>query len=119
MKVEIDGGRTAFRPGEEVRGVVSWSLDESPTGVELRLFWRTEGKGIPDVGVVETVGFDGAGRADRREFRVRLPDGPYSFTGQLVSLIWAVEVVAEPGGAAASQDLVLSPTGNPIVLSAL
>jgi hypothetical protein len=119
IRVELDGGKAAFRPGEEVRGVASWSLDEDPTSVELRLFWRTEGKGTQDVGVAETVAFEAAGRADRREFRIRLPEGPYSFTGQLVSLVWAVEVVAEPGSVAGIQDLVVSPTGEAIVLRAV
>ncbi len=95
LEISTEGGRLAFHPGEELRGTASWSLDAPPTKVELRLFWRTEGKGSQDVGVVETLSFDGAGAEDRREFRLRLPPGPYSFSGKLISLIWALELVAE------------------------
>lgn len=116
LRVEVEGGAVAFHPGDEVRGTASWSLDEEPTSVELRLFWRTEGKGTEDIGVVETVPFDGAGRQDRRDFHVRLPPAPYSFSGRLVSLVWGLEVVAEPGAVAGRQDIVLSPTGREIVL---
>lgn len=116
IRVEIEGRRDGFRPGDEVRGTASWSLDEDPTGVELRLFWRTEGKGTQDVGVAETLAFQGAGRSDRREFCVRLPNGPYSFTGRLVSLVWAIEVVVEPGSIADRQELVVSPTGRAVTL---
>jgi hypothetical protein len=62
--------------------------------------------------------FDGAGAEDRHEFRLRLPSGPYSFSGKLISLIWALEVVAEPGADAGRQDITLSPTGRELVIAA-
>jgi hypothetical protein len=118
LEISTEGGRLAFHPGEELRGTASWSLDAPPTKVELRLFWRTEGKGSQDVGVVETLSFDGAGPEERREFRLRLPPGPYSFSGKLISLIWALELVAEPGADAGRQDITLSPTGRELVIAA-
>ena len=118
LEVSTQGRRLAFHPGEELRGTASWSLDAPPTKVELRLFWRTEGKGSQDVGVVETLSFDGAGADDRREFRLRLPNGPYSFSGKLISLIWALELVAEPGADSGRQDITLSPTGRELVIAA-
>jgi hypothetical protein len=114
LEISTEGGRLAFHPGEELRGTASWSLETPPTKVELRLFWRTEGKGSQDVDVVETLSFDGAGAEDRREFRLRLPPGPYSFSGKLISLIWALELVAEPSADAGRQDITLSPTGHEI-----
>jgi hypothetical protein len=117
LEIATEEGRSGFHPGEELRGTASWSLDAPPTKVELRLFWRTEGKGSQDVGVVETLSFDDAGPEERREFRFRLPPGPYSFSGKLISLIWALELVAEPGADAGRQDITLSPTGREILLS--
>ena len=117
LEISTEGGRLGFHPGEELRGTASWSLETPPTKVELRLFWRTEGKGSQDVGVVETLSFDGAGAEDRREFRLRLPPGPYSFSGKLISLIWAFELVAEPGADAGRQDITISPTGREIVIA--
>jgi len=116
LEISTEAGRLAFHPGEELRGTASWSLETPPTKVELRLFWRTEGKGSQDVGVVETVAFDGAGPEERREFRLRLPNGPYSFSGKLISLIWALELVAEPGADAGRQDITISPTGRELVI---
>ena len=118
LEISTEAGRLAFHPGEELRGTASWSLETPPTKVELRLFWRTEGKGSQDVGVVETVAFDGAGPEERREFRLRLPNGPYSFSGKLISLIWALELVAEPGADAGRQDITISPTGRELVIAA-
>jgi hypothetical protein len=117
LEISTDAGRLAFHPGEELRGTASWSLETPPTKVELRLFWRTEGKGSQDVGVVETLSFDGAAPEERRDFRLRLPPGPYSFSGKLISLIWALELVAEPGADAGRLDITLSPTGREILVA--
>jgi len=112
--VEPDGGKRAFAPGGELRGRASWTLDADPESVEVRLFWRTEGKGNPDTGVADTVAFDAPGRQDRREFRLKIPAGPYSFEGKLITILWSVEVVAEPGSEGGRQDVVVSPTGQPV-----
>ena len=114
LTVELENGKLAFRPGDEVRGRASWTLDADPQSVEVRLFWRTEGKGTQDVGIADSTAFDGPGLKDRREFRLKIPSGPYSFAGKLVAIVWSVEVVAEPGSLAGRQDIVVSPTGKPI-----
>lgn len=116
IQVETVDGRVSFLPGETVEGVASWHLDAPPQSIELRLFWYTEGKGDQDVRIVETVSFEQPGTDDRRAFRVRLPAGPYSFSGKLISLSWALEVVAEPGARAGRCPLVISPAGREILL---
>ena len=84
--------------------------------VELRLFWYTQGKGDQDVGVVATVPFPEPASQDRRDFRIPLPLGPYSFSGKLISLMWALEVVAEPGSRAGRLEITVSPTRREIQL---
>jgi len=116
LKVELDEGRTSFRPGEVVRGTASWSLEAPPAAVEVRLIWFTQGKGDRDVGLVETVPCPAPGAEGRQAFAFSLPDGPYSFSGTLVSLLWAVEVVALPASDAALAELVMSPSGREILL---
>jgi len=115
-EIEIEGGRRAFAPGEEVAGVVRWRLDGEPDRVALRLFWHTQGRGDADVDVVAEEVFDAPGRDDRRPFRFRLPEGPYSFSGKLISLLWGLELVAEPAGAVVEVEILVSPTGGEIVL---
>jgi len=114
--VETHDGTTSFRPGDTVEGTVRWQLAEPPESIELRLFWSTEGKGDQDLVVVETIPFDNPGAQDRRTFRVRLPAGPYSFSGKLITLSWALEAVAQPGEEAGNLSLVVSPTGEEIRL---
>ncbi|HEX4966271.1 MAG TPA: hypothetical protein VF173_36015 [Thermoanaerobaculia bacterium] len=115
IQVETRNG-TAFAPGEIVEGTVSWQLQVPARTVELRLFWYTTGKGDQDVGVVSTYPFPEPGLSDHRGFNISLPLGPYSFSGALISLVWALEVVVEPGGRAGRTEIVISPTRQEIVL---
>lgn len=112
IQVEIRDGYTAFRPGDVVEGTVLWQLEPGPSEVEARLFWYTRGKGDQDVGIVETIPYAQPAPTDRRQFRFRLPDGPYSFSGKLISLEWAIEVVAQPGDVAGRAMITVSPTGD-------
>ena len=49
-------------------------------------------------------------------FRFQLPSAPYSFSGKLISLVWAVEVVALPANIAGRVNIILSPDGKEIEL---
>lgn len=116
LRIETRDHQTQFHPGEEIVGTASWLLDQPPEAVELRLFWYTRGKGTDEVNIVETVRFDHPAQEERRPFRVTLPQSPYSFSGKLISLIWALELVALPSEDAERLDITLSPTGEEVVL---
>lgn len=118
IEIGLEGGRTAYRPGEEVAGAVAWSLEDGapPESAEVRLVWFTRGKGEPDSDVADSESLPWPAALDRRDFRLRLPKGPYSFEGKLVTLTWAVEVVVEPGSRAERTEIVVSPTGRPVRL---
>jgi hypothetical protein len=118
MAIEIQDGANAFLPGEVVVGTVSWQLDRPAQTAELRLFWYTQGKGDQDMGVVSTVPFANPGLQDRQPFRVTLPDGPFSFSGKLISLAWALELVVEPSSRASRTEITVSPTRMEILLPA-
>jgi hypothetical protein len=116
LEVTIPSGRTAFAPGEEIEAAAVWRLDEMPDSLEIRLFWFTEGKGDRDTGIVACDPIQ-ASPSGHLTCRFRLPDlVPSSFSGKLVSLLWAVELVAEPGERAGRVDLIVSPTGKELML---
>lgn len=118
LAVEVRDGANAFLPRETVEGTASWRLDRAAETAELRLFWYTEGKGDQDVGVVSVVPFANPGLQDQRAFRFTLPDGPFSFSGKLISLAWALELVVEPGSRASRTEITVSPTRMEILLPA-
>jgi hypothetical protein len=116
MNLELADGKTRYRPGGTLEGVAFWELDQAPRSLEVRLYWRTQGKGTVDLEIVRSVKFDGVGARDRRSFQIPLPAGPYSFSGKLVSVVWGVELVSEPKGDAANVEITMSPTGEEVRL---
>jgi hypothetical protein len=103
-----DGG-TWFKPGELIEGRASWYLDEEVDAVEVRLFWYTTGKGTQDVGIVRVLRTDSPDPSGHRDFSIRVPEEPYSFSGKLITLAWAVELVVLPGGETERLDLQIGP----------
>jgi hypothetical protein len=99
-----DGGMW-FKPGELVEGRASWHLEEEAEAIEVRLFWYTSGKGTQDVEVARSLSVDQPGTSGHRDFNIRVPEGPYSFSGKLITLAWAIELVALPTGETERLDL--------------
>lgn len=114
LTIDIADMNTSFHPGQSVRGQVQWQLAEKPEKASLRLLWYTAGKGTEDVGVVRTVEFDNPAATDSRRYDFTLPVGPYSFSGQLISLLWTLEL--EVAGQCMRQDITVSPTGKEVKL---
>ena len=116
IRLGIRENKTTFRPGETIAGAVLWELEKVPALAEVRLIWFTRGKGTEDGATVETVTFDAAPAADTREFSFAAPNGPYSFSGTLIALIWAVEFVAHPGSEFQRIEIVIAPDAQEIAL---
>jgi len=119
MRIEIDEDRRWFLPGETISGRTVWDVDEDAEAVELRLFWHTAGKGTEDVVIVRELRVDAPESRGERRFSFELPLGPYSFSGSLITLAWALELVALPGGELDRIDLVVAPTPVEIRLEGL
>jgi hypothetical protein len=116
LRIELAGGRTAYTPGEPLSGRASWRVPEQPSSVELRLFWYTSGKGTQDVGLVDTSSFASPRLDDGRDFTLPLPREPYSCSGKLISIVWALELIVEPGGHVERLEFVLAPSGHEVIL---
>ena len=116
VAIAIDGSKRVFSPRDAVSGRVSWSLAEVPQSVELRLGWSTEGKGTKDCEIVQTLSFQPLRTNESRDFKLVLPEGPYSFSGKLISLKWALEAEVAPSGETAGEDIVLSPFAEEVLL---
>ena len=113
--IEIKDGQSSFAPLGSVEGTVQWQLSENPEKIELSLFWYTRGKGTRDVGVVASEKIESPGAFGSKEFQFTLPEGPFSFSGKLISVVWAVEANCQPGRASDHKEITVSPSGNEIV----
>jgi hypothetical protein len=116
LTIDTVDGRRAFAPGETVDVTVSWQAYERAEAIELRLVWYTHGKGATDVSVVQAERFEEPAPVDARRCRLALPTSPYSFSGKLISLAWAVELVVLPNGPSTRLDLVVAPEGREVEL---
>lgn len=116
LQLGLRENRTAFAPGEELAGAALWELESAPTLAEVRLVWSTKGKGTEDAAVVATIRFEAPQAGDTRPFSLRLPASPYSFSGKLISLLWAVELVLQPGDRHERIEIVVAPGGTEVLL---
>ena len=117
IEISLDQSVPQYRPDDKVAGRVTWSdLDTKITSLETRLIWYTEGKGDQDVGVVETTHVNLTAPNGHANFEFKAPGRPYSFSGKLISLIWAVEVVLFPTRDGERKQLTISGSGQEIVL---
>ena len=116
LKIEMSDDRLAFMPGQTIQGRFVWTLDRDVQAVEVRLIWFTHGKGTQDVSIVATRRVEKPARSGQDAFEFKLPVGPYSFTGKLITLSWALELLTLPGDQAERIDFILSPTEHWVVL---
>ena len=116
LRIDVSGGTRGYKPGETIGGRVTWQADAAPQSAEVRLFWYTSGKGTQDVEIVDSVAFQTPQMNDERTFSFSLPRQPYSFSGKLISLVWALELIVEPGGNVERQEFVMSGSGQEVVL---
>jgi hypothetical protein len=96
LSLEIDDQRQSFRPGEKIAGKATWSSNLAAKRLEVRLFWWTSGAAPAQVGIVARYLVNNPANRQSARFEFVLPAGPWSFAGRLVTLHWAVELVAFP-----------------------
>ena len=116
LQLQLQDGRTGFLPGESMTGTASWQVANPPAKAELSLIWATRGKGTQDMDMVQTIPFSDPQARDSRPFKITLPESPYSFSGQLISLIWMLELNLDPGDECASVEIVIAPGGKEVAL---
>lgn len=108
--------RDALTPGDAITGTVAWKADHVNV-IGINLIWFTQGKGDIDHNTVESLSVPNPSGFGSQRFSFDAPESPYSFSGKLLSLIWAVEVFLEPGGASDRREFTLSPNGIEVVLA--
>lgn len=126
IEIVFDNQTAEYRPGEMISGKVIWSnLPDKKREIETLLIWYTDSiqfdaldprasffREQKTIAHQQTVAVSASGF---RDFKFPAPIGPFSFSGELFSLFWAIEV--EIGRKIYSGPLTISPTGKKIVLN--
>ena len=116
LGIELDtdrraGGLPHLLPGDHAEGNVAITprKDLRETSVEVRLRWRTEGRGESDgVVVVRSSSSPGplsAGQLSLQPFSFRVPEGPWSFEGAVVRIVWQIEATVATDGSTQETEL--------------
>lgn len=116
LQISLPDSRTAFSPGEEIIGTARWQRPGPPRGLAVSLGWFTRGKGTEDHETVTTTAIDAPLAQGEFAFRFTAPASPHSFSGKLVSLIWAIELADDSADQPTRVELVIAPDAREIEL---
>lgn len=119
-RVTVTLEKAAYRPGEIVEGTVAWDTEgEDFESVDISLLWLTEGKGTEDTATAAQHHVPSPSPRGAERFALALPDYPWSVSGQLVSVVWAIEASLEPKGDVTLERLVSAPGGRALDIASL
>lgn len=104
-----------YQPNMTVTGEVLWDFKKKPRSLTLQLVWYTQGRGSKDKRVLEKQKIATSQRG-MEAFQFELPEGPYSFSGKLISLTWAIECFSKSPSLLIQQDIIVSPNKAEIIL---
>lgn len=117
--IDVQVSKSRLSPGESISGKVAWQDLSGAKELEVRLIWFTQGKGTRDYQVVQQKNLPAAGESGACKFQFTAPSWPHSFSGQYISLRWAIEVVHLPSEEATQVDLIIGPDGEETILPQL
>ncbi len=118
IRINLDKTSGNYRPGEAIAGSVRWvDLPASTLRIDVRLIWYTVGKGSRDLEVVVNRSVSKPAAEGQQAFEFAAPARPNSFSGTLISLLWAIEVIEFPDQEAEQLEISITPTGSEIILT--
>ena len=88
--ISTEGNTTHFGPGEKVRGTAAWEMEKPPGKMRVSIGWRTAGTGMVDEDCIAELEWQETALTGTKDFEFQLPDGPFSYVGDLLSIEWAV-----------------------------
>jgi hypothetical protein len=107
--ITIQMNNQEFEPGEQIQGKIRWSQLSKGVDLDIRLIWFTLGKGSRDYAIVANQPIKQPAEIGESEFSFVAPDWPHSFSGELISLLWSIEVVELPSEDATEVEIVIAP----------
>ena len=87
--------------------------------MQLRVAWNTSGPGHDRFGLAERETFVPEGRSGEKELSITLPEEPYSFSGGVLLIIWAFELIEFPSRESTRVVFVMGPGGKEVIADSL
>jgi hypothetical protein len=115
ITLKLDKSTPHYDIDEPLTGELFWNeLTARCDLIELRLLWYTSGKGERDLEVVAKIAVMKPAASGQQRFHFDPPGGPYSFSGTLISVVWAIEAVMIPLSESQIIEFTFAPGGNEI-----
>ena len=113
ISIHLHDDRTSFAPGGTITGEVRWNelRVSGDTVISLELAFRTEGKGTSQREVFDELEWPITMADGSEAFTIEAPNWPWSFSGKLVSVLWALDAW-QGNEHAESVQVTISPNGD-------
>ncbi|MEO0539144.1 MAG: hypothetical protein AAF215_35485 [Cyanobacteria bacterium P01_A01_bin.123] len=110
--IELHLDKTAIAVGDILSGTLVWKGVQSqnkPKKGTLTARWRTEGRGTRDRQIIQELPLDPEALISSQglslPFSIQIPyDGPITYNGALIRILWELEAVIEMPGLFAKKD---------------
>lgn len=112
----LKDGKITYRPGETIRGELLWDLSQEVQDITINIFWYTNGIGEQDSEIAVTEKISMPLQKGRQSFEIELPLAPYSYTGQITELQWAIEATTMKDKVKDVKEFSMTPDKREIVL---
>ena len=121
LTITLDKAVAEYVSGETISGTAAWkALPEKTNELSVRLIWYTQGRGDRDFDLISSLEFEIAPKmqnSGEHKFEFVAPDRPRSFSGKLIELTWAIELIVYPSKDTVLKKVVIGPEGKVTVLS--
>ena len=90
IDLKLINERSSFKPGSILKGSIIWNIDIVPETITISLCYWTEGRGTQDAVSVAKHEVKITNSSGEQPFEFLIPNSPWSFSGKLISINWAV-----------------------------
>ena len=116
ISIQLKNDKISYCPGEKISGEVEWNFTQEVKDITINVFWYTEGIGEQDSEIAVNEIIKLPLKSDRQSFEIELPMGPYSYSGQITSLKWAIEATSLKDKVKAVKEFSMTPGNKEIIL---
>ena len=92
MTIDLHINKEHYLPNETLRGSITYKNVNREEKLILILYWYTTGMSELDTHKHLTLDFSPPSESGQQEFFIQLPNHPYSFSGKLITLTWALKL---------------------------
>ena len=116
IELKLINEHNFFKPGSILKGNIIWNIDIIPQTITISLCYWTEGRGTEDAVSIAKEEVKITNPSGEQPFEFPIPNSPWSFSGKLISVNWAVAAEIRSKNLFTLIPITISPTAAEINL---